>query len=196
MGRPTNAAPITLRRWPGHSYVPTNRDSSQFLALVGTWQATSVAYLYGMHIRNFGSNQRCYYISGITIFNDEFDKPSMAIRISQGEPEQVRLGAVTVLGEDIFSSDEESEGEPHVNGHVNGHVVNGQTHGGEGGEGQPGPQPGPHVNGHVNGIVNGQTHGGEGGQGQPGPQPGPHVNGHANGVVNGVARGGGGPAHG
>jgi hypothetical protein len=211
MGRPAGTAPVTLRRFPGHSYHPESPDSSQFMALAGTWQAVAVASLYAQHIGNFRHGQARYYISGITIFSDENDKPSMVIRVSGRDPLGVRVGAVSVLDHLIRPSGSGGQRQPgpqpgpHVNGGVNGmahggpaaaqehpgrqpgpHVnggVNGNAHGGPvAAQGHPVPQPGPHVNGRVKGMAHG---GPAAAQGHPGRQPGPHVNGRVNNIANG-----------
>ena len=186
MDRESGAAPRTLQRWPGNSYYPHSEDCSQYMALLGTWQAASAALLYGTHRNNFAHGHRLYYISRITIFNDENDKHSMAVSISTVGPHPLTIGAISVLG--LFPNNRGSRNQggqqpqpaPLTNG-----IVNGVGHGGSvAGQGQQGP----HAEPQTNGIVNGVGHGGSAADhGTPEPQAEPHTNGVVNGVGHGEA---------
>lgn len=163
MGRPAGSAPIPLRRWPGNEYTPYTPDCSAFMALLGTWQAVTVASFYGHHVRHFEFGWGRYYVSHITIFNDENDKPSMAIRVSRRPLHTLEVGAPLILPgfhdpPEGSAGGEGPQHEPHtangvngVNGVNGGHLVNGAN----------GVNGGHLVNG-ANGAngVNGVGHGG------------------------------------
>jgi len=186
MNRPAGTAPVTLRRFPGHTYRPEYPEASGFMALAGTWQAVTVAALYSQHQDNFRFGVRRFHISSINIFNDENDRPAMAIRVTETHPhETVRIGRVSIL--DHLTRHPEPEGNVGVNG------VNGVAQGGpSAAQGHQGQQPGPHGNVGVNGV-NGVAHGGpvaaqgqqrqqgqqgqQGQQSQQGQQPRPYING-------------------
>jgi hypothetical protein len=154
MGRPAGVAPVTLRRWPGNIFHAEDHDCSQFMALVGTWQAAIVGHFYAQHIANFGADRR-YYINSITIFKDENDKPAMAVSVRTIGSREPSIGAVSVLGlyPNGWQSGEQSgpQPEPHTNGVGHGGSATGQ--------GRPGSQPESHTNDIVNGVGHGRPAG-------------------------------------
>jgi len=100
------------------------------MALLGTWQANTVAIFYGQHLRHWDFGWARYYVSHITIFNDENDKPSMAIRVSRRPLHTLQVGAPRIVPG--FDDPEVSPHEPHTNDTANGvngvngaHLVNG-----------------------------------------------------------------------
>ena len=113
------------------------------MALLGTWQANSVAAFYGQHIRNFDWGWSRFYVSHITIFNDENDKPSMAIKVSRRPLRTLIVGVPRILPgfqhppPERDGSDGGSVQEPHTGDTANGvsgvnsvNGVNGVGHGG------------------------------------------------------------------